>query len=256
VQGTFSNPVTFQGDNLSAGYKYISGQWGEIWASPGSQSNINWAVIRNAVNGIEVDSSASLSLSHSIIKNMAGAALYGHKVLQVNADNCVFADCQEYCGYFIFGGSYSFNQCTFADYWNGGSTRTTPALYLNNWNQVSTIYPLNSAYFGNCIVYGNLANEIGIDSSNQTKPGQFSYFFDHCVLLNSGTGHLQNDSSIINKDPAFNNTSADDYNILLNSSARNTGSINIGNNYSPDLNNTTRSNLGRKPDIGAYQYKP
>ena len=48
VNGTYGNPVTFQGDRLEQYYKDKPGQWGKIWLSAGSKNNeINYAIIKN-----------------------------------------------------------------------------------------------------------------------------------------------------------------------------------------------------------------
>ena len=53
VNGTFEEPVTFQGDRLEGFYKDLPGQWDRIWINEGSFNNeINYAVIRNGFIGI------------------------------------------------------------------------------------------------------------------------------------------------------------------------------------------------------------
>lgn len=265
IQGSQTSPVTFQGDRLEAEYKDIAGQWGKIWFSGGSSnSKIDWAIIKNGIVGIEMDtitnSNDSLTISNTIIKTMTGAAIFGNDCSHIYGYNCVFANCQQICGYFNLGGIFHFYQCTFANYWdNFKAQRSTPALLLNNWYSPATASPqyrdLKSAYFGNCIIYGNLTNEVGLDSS---LGGKFNYFFDHCVLLTDGkynaTNTLHNNSVIINVDPSFKNTSSNDYELNNNSSAIDKGSIPIGAMFPYDLNGNPR-NVDAAPDIGAYEYK-
>jgi hypothetical protein len=256
VMGTQSNPVIFQSDNLQAAYKNVPGQWGEIWLSGLSmKSTINWAVIENGVNGIEVDSAADLTISHTIVENMTGAAIWGNDMPVINADNCVFANAQAYCGYFVYGGTYSFNQCTFADYWNGSSQRTTPALFIDNGYQ-NVLRNIDNAYFGNCIIYGNLSSEIGLDS---VSGASFNYKLDHCVLLADGTYNsnntFHNDNVFINQDPLFTNPSNDQYTIDKLSSAIGRAKTSIVNFYPIDLSGLNRLSTGPPPyDLGAYEY--
>ncbi len=261
-----TNPVTFQGDRLEADYKDIPGQWGQIWLTGGSVNNsISYAVIKNAIIGVEADTignaNPTLVISHTIIKNMTGAAIYGQGAT-INGDNCVFANCQQYCGLFSIGGTYNFNQCTFADYWNGTPQRTTPALLINNWytaaNGTSYQRSIVSAYFGNCIIYGNLSGEIGLDSSLTINNfNKFNYMFDHCVLLADGTYNSlnpnHNDSIIENLDPLFKNPTINDYTIAAGSSAINKGSIPVETLFPVDLNCRNRISDGKR-DIGAYEH--
>ena len=70
------------------------------------------------------------------------------------------------------GGAYDFRHCTIGNYWSEG-IRQTPSLVLNNYYKdiygVWQIRELYSAYFGNCIIYGNIANELLLDSYYHTE---------------------------------------------------------------------------------------
>ena len=263
IKGSYNNPVTFQGDRLEPDYAEMPGQWGKIWLSIGSKDNIiDWAVIKNGGIGVQADTlgastNPTLRISNTIIKNMSAAALFGQGSY-INAYNCVFANAGQYTAALTLGGSYSFRHCTFANYWNSGS-RSTPLLLLNNWykDNTGTIQNrgLDTAYFGNCIVYGNLTNEIGLDSIN--NPGvNFKYMFDHSLLrtdLNTSSSYHY-DTIFTNLDPAFKDVSKNDYNIGINSGAKDKGNVAIGNTYPIDLNNLPR-NIDTAPDLGAYEYK-
>ncbi len=223
VQGSPTQPVTFQGDRLEPAYNYLPGQWGEIFLAPGSVNNtISWAVIQNGTTGIQADTigntNPTLQMDHTIIKGMSGYGLLGEGAT-ITANNCLIADCQSSCVFLYIGGNYHFYGCTFADYWgvdNSFGQRSTPLLYINNNYQSSAMQnigrSIDSAYFGNCIIYGALQEEIGLDSNFGAK---FNYYFDNCVLKtqHSFVGFHNNGMLYINQDPSFNNIGIDDYTV-------------------------------------------
>jgi len=266
IQGSYNNPVTFQGDRLEADYAQIPGQWGKIWLSAGSQDNIiDWALIKNGGIGVQADTlgastNPTLRLSNTIIENMSAAALYAQGSY-IQAYNCVFANCAQYVAALTLGGNYSFWQCTFADYWNYSGNRQTPLLVLNNWytdnKGTLQIRNLDTAYFGNCILYGNLPDEIGLDSTSHG--GNFNYKFEysllHTSLNTSNTHHFK--TVYINSDPLFINSAGNDYRLSPGSPAIKKGSTAIGKMFPFDLNKHQRliGSGNIPPDLGAYQFQ-
>ena len=268
ANGTSANPIVFQGDRLEPSYANIAGQWGKIWLSPGSTNNIfNWTVIKNASIGIEADTiatgnyktaAATLTMSHSIIQNASIAGLYAVDT-KVYADNCLFSNCGQFCGAFVYGGFYRMNQCTFGDYWNSfGAQRATPAVLINNWyqagNGVNVSRSIDSATFANCIVYGNLgASEVGLDSA---LGGKFNYRFKNSLLYIDNTypigNTLHNDSVYTNNDPLFQNPGNFNFTPGVGGGALGIGSPIIGGYYPMDLKGNARPSNG-KYDAGAIQ---
>ena len=56
VNGTLTEPVTFQGDRPEAYYENLPGQWDRIWLNEGSVDNvINYAIIRNGFIGLQTE---------------------------------------------------------------------------------------------------------------------------------------------------------------------------------------------------------
>src|SRR3954462_14714902 len=108
---------------------------------------------------------------------MAGSCLVGRGT-KIKSGNCVFANASQYSAALAYGGRYDFRHCTFANYWPHDS-RATPTLLINNFFD-TYLRPIDSAYFGNCIVYGNISEgkEIGLDSASFSTPGSFNFFFD------------------------------------------------------------------------------
>ncbi len=262
VDGAYKNEVTFQGDRLESAYKDMPGQWGKIWLSRGSLNNvINWAIIKNAIFGIQADTVATstaptLKISNTIIKNMQSAALFAQGA-RIWGNNCLFANCGQCVAALKIGGKYKFEHCTFANFWNQDE-RTIPLLLMNNYYLSATnlyvIRNLDSAYFSNCILYGDKEEEVAMDSS--TYGGKFSYKFDHCILKTarsvSNISYYKNVNK--NGDPAFKDIEKNDYHLKPTSAAI--------DNAAPsslllDLENKARPNPSNGlPDQGAYEFYP
>jgi len=253
--GNNTNPVTFQGDRLEPQYQTVPGQWGEIWLSQGSVNNIiSWSVIKNGNIGVEADtlgnSSPTLKIDHTIIKSMSSYGLLGVGS-HITADDILIEDCQYYCLDLSLGGKYSFNQCTFANYWSYGQRQTSLLAINNHYTDLSgnmQTRNMDSANFYNCLIYGSIAEEVNLD---QGGSGQFNYFFGDCFLKTQrslGTSNY-NDCSVT--DPLFISTSeppADNYHVISNSQAIGKGTSIYGT-PSPDLDDLSRN---YPSTLGAY----
>lgn len=262
IDGDLGNEVTIQGDRLEPEYKDVPGQWGKIWLSRLSKNNvIDYAIIKNGQIGIQVDTVAStttptLRITNTIVKNMSAAALYGQGA-HIRAVNCVFANCGQYVAALTLGGKYKFEHCTFANYWTYDS-RTSPTLALSNYyvSTVGTILrPLDSCYFGNCIIYGSIDEELGMDTLAAAGPGFFSYEFEFCDIKtqHSFDGHY---STCVNGDPGFVDVTINNYKLGPSAFAAEKGTPAIS--IITDLQGYTRPNPahGIFPDIGAYEMYP
>lgn len=267
VDGTYDEPVTFQGSRLEAAYSELPGQWDRIWINEGSVNNtINYAVIKNGFIGIQAETldasmGNKLVLSNTVIRNMTGIGLLS-RYYRITAGNCVVSNCGGYSVCLTTGGSYDFRHCTLANYWSN-SSRQTPLLVVMNYFEdpaTNTSYQgdLDSAYFGNCIIYGNNSEEILLDSISGSS---YHCNFDHCLLktsLNtSDTNRFKN--CRINNNPGFSSYSNNDYTLVAGSAAIDAGNINIIftsliNLMNDILQNTRLANP--PPDLGAYDYRP
>jgi hypothetical protein len=265
--GSLKNPVVFQGDRLEPEYAEEAGQWGYIQLVKGSKNNvINGTIIKNGSIGIIADTlgnsiNPTLTISNTIIKNMSIAALYARGSF-IKGWNCVFSNCQQYVLAIAYGGKYSFSHCTFANYWGQSVNRKYSTVLLSNYykNAAGVVfpYPLDSAYFYNCIVYGNIKSEDEIELDQQST-GAFNYKFKNCLLkttFNTTTPPYQN--VIVNKDPYFTHPSKEDYSIknpLALDALIDKGDISISNQYPTDINGKSRV-VNQPGDIGAYEYDP
>jgi len=195
VNGTLEEPVWFGGDRLEAFYEHIPGQWGFIYLSETSHSNlISHAEIHNGTIGVLISASPEsgrmpdLEISSTIINRMSSSGIYALNAA-VTGTNLVVGDCGGSCLALNYGGDYSFTHCTFANYWpNGFSMRQLPALMLSDYfgtydgdgnMVVYTNGVFENASFRNSIIYGAHSMELLIESYNGL---QLNYLIDHCLM--------------------------------------------------------------------------
>jgi len=276
VLGTSDLPVSFSGDRLEEWYRIAPGQWygvyrndsieyltGGIQFWQGSKDNvIDHAIIENGVKGIQVDlvgdsPNPTLILSNSIIKNMSSIGLLAQSS-NVLVYNSLIANCGMYAVVLSLGGHYEFYHTTIGNYYEFDS-RKTESLALNNYyvvNDIATVFPFN-AKFGNCIVYGNIENELVVDKY-PTEEAPFTYVFDHC-LMKLGKDFNTTDTNIFKKIirhkdslPKFMDTFESDYRLDTLSAAKDKGSPFYSNYFPTDLAGKDRT-LDKGPDLGAYE---
>jgi hypothetical protein len=261
IEGTLEEQVVIQGDRLEPGYRELPGQWGYIWLLPGSRNHeINYAVIKNGTKGIVMDSIGSLSaptlkISNAIVKNMehTGLELNG---AWVDAHNLVVSNCRVHAIVARFGGNYNFRHVTVANYYNlPGTVRQTPSVIINNYYRDSLgrvhIRPIEKAFFGNSIIYGNLPDEVLLDfyPENSVVNFSFDYSLIRTTLHQSFSSHFQN--GLFSQNPLFINHGISDVRLQENSPAIGTGSHVIAADIPVDLLGNTRL---ERVDMGAYQY--
>ncbi len=262
VEGTLGNQVTFQGDRLENDYQQVPGQWSKIWITEGSECNINYAVIKNGTVGIQVDTlpdnctAPSLKITNTIIENMSAVGILAQGSW-VEAYNCVVGNCGQNAVWLNIGGNYNFIHCTIGNYWNY-SVRQTASLDINNhYTDINNVgHGRNlKANFGNCIVYGDLSDEIELDNSTSAA---FNYNFDHCLLktkLDSAASFLSScNNCIYNNDPLFSSTANNNYQISSGSAAIEKGLRSIALTVPFDILRHNRT-IKIAPDIGAYESK-
>lgn len=275
VNGTFEEPVSFLGDRLEEEYSNVPSQWGYyVELSDGStyvygglhflvgskDNTIDYAVIKNANKGIQVDSmgfsdNPVLTLSNTRVENMSLNCLDARSTW-LKASNCIFANSGSYSVALLFGGNYEFNHCTVANYYNL-DTRTVASLILNNYyeyDDVTYSYNLEKAEFSNCIIYGNNTDELSLDNYGG---GSFNYQFSNCLLKSKtySTAESGFTESLFNEDPVFADVYEYNYAIESLSPARDIGNLDVANFFPLDLNNNSRL-ADDGPDLGALEWVP
>lgn len=266
IKGQQGNIIKFRGDRLDNPYNGFTGGYNGIHFLSGSSGNtIDWVDMRNGTIGIRCDSSVvtdvNLTINNSVISNMLYVGIAG-LTAKIDGNNLQVTDCGKYTFYAVLGGTYNFKQCTFA---NNDSTfsRKDPGIYLNNSDHPSlSVNTTLNANFTNCIIWGNLAEEINFDfdataqSSNQFKP-----VFKGCLLktdlissdslaTNKGWISLNSaDKNKLNQSPIF--TSRKQYSVANNSPAKSNGIAVSDMVLQKDLLNNPRTM--NSPTSGCYE---
>ncbi len=272
AEGQTDLPITFAGDRLEQMYQDIPGQWGGIWLYAGSHDNVMDNVDLRCGNfGVRVDtfmnSNPTLTLSNSFLGHFSSVGILARGSTILGWNN-VFADCGQSAIALLWGGSYEFYQCTIANRWQYNPTRQVPSVVLNNYypyndtvsGVVYTKYEirdLDKAYFGNCIIWGNMSSELYVD--RYSPETVLNYKFENCLTkfhpdsLNlSDTSHFTNLINYPEEGPRF--VSWDDYDFELDSvsPAINAGLLSIGERFPTDKLGNSRLDVGN-PDIGAFE---
>ncbi|MCZ2249912.1 MAG: hypothetical protein LC111_14230 [Bacteroidia bacterium] len=269
VNGTKDSPIIFQGARLDYDYRDIPGQWDRIWINEGSISNFNYAEIKNGFIGLQVETiigrqnndQTLVNLKNTKIYNMTAYGLFS-RYYSIRGQNLLVTNCGENTVALTMGGNYNFRHCTFANFYSASTQRQSPLLVINNYNN-NQVFPLDSCYFGNCIVYGGIENEISIDS----KPGQnFNYLFENTLIKVSPTTNTDNTDNYKNiiknppnvvvngstTQPLFEDINKQDYHLKANAPAINAGLPLIGQQVPLDLDEHQRDPM---PDMGCYEFQ-
>ena len=226
VKGALGNEVLFTQARRDPEYADEPGQWDRIWINEGSVNNeIDYAIIKNGYIGVQAELLGSnfnepkrLRITNTTIQNMSKWGLYGF-AFNIYGGNNVIGNCQEHSVNLAFGGNYKFIHCTFANFWGKEDPRDLPTLKINNYSSAQVL-PLDTCYFGNCIIDGKLNSEISLDiKQDATFPPK--YFFSGCVLKTTmGTSDVTKfDANKINASCEYENTDKYDFTIRSNSQA-------------------------------------
>jgi hypothetical protein len=256
INGSLNNPVRFQGDRLESAYEDVPGQWDRIWLNESPNTHqINYAHIKNGFIGLQTEPinnngwNCNVDISNTIIENMSGAGILSRTAI-INGFNVLIYECQQYAAALTMGGAYSFLHSTFANYWSY-SIRNTPGVYVNNYfkdgNNVVYPFDLLAAEFVNCIIDGNVANELLLDS---VSGAAFSYRVSHSMVktemtINAGP---QWNAVLLNQDPQFVDYQERDYHVLNTSPAIGYGQA---TSLTLDLEGNPRS--ASAPTLGVYE---
>jgi hypothetical protein len=266
VNGTLNNEVVFQGDRLEPFMQDEPGQWDRIWINEGSINNsINYAIIKNGFIGVQCEllfgdflEPRHLKITNTVIRNMKKWGMY-NVAFDVYGGNNLICNCKEYCLALVAGGNYTFIHNTIANFWTKDG-RSTPAVHIDNHIGSQQI-PLDSCYFGNCIVDGSLGNELELDiiGTPSVYPinHQFSYCFLKTTVNTSDPGHFIPGNKI-NGFNAYKDVSLYDFILTTSTSAAvnmtGAGAQNNAALFPNDIKNNPR--LPGNPDAGCYESFP
>ncbi len=213
VMGSPGQQVTFMQDRLADYLLYpadsVAGQWRGLYFFEAQNSTIQYADIKNAVIGIQVDTNQTgqfVNLEQVRVDN----SLYAGILTQggnVNATNCLFGNTGTYSASLTIGGDLNFDHCTFGCYWSG--QRNTALFGLKDYYESgNTIQyrPFDQANFTNCIVYGQNENEFILDTLDRVLSGVPPVFsFANCLIKTENGIQNANyfTSCWVNTDPGF-----------------------------------------------------
>ncbi|WNJ18195.1 right-handed parallel beta-helix repeat-containing protein [Pontibacter sp. G13] len=232
AEGTPSMPIKFQGTRFDTLYQELPAQWRGLFFHPTSRdSKLEHCVIQNAQFGVKVDSSSvnlnpKLIIRNTEIKNMGVYGFFAVNVSEnvspdrptVLMENSIINTCKDRTVAISGGGSYEFNNCTFANFNLGDIrfSRRTPQIIASNWYTFDGanffVYP-SYVSFNNCVIWGSEDNEIIQDTLIGYPFDEL--VFDHCIVKLDEDNepfirpHLVN--CRVNEDPKFWNYFVRDY---------------------------------------------
>ena len=265
-QTILENEIILEGDRLEPQFADVPGQWGTIWFTPGSIGNLNYTTIKNNTFGLLAEgpsamTTAAVTLSNTQIYNTALVGLYGLNG-SVLGENLVVGNSGISNLWLRLGGDYTFVHSTFANYWTQ-SFRNTPAVQIDNFLETEAelqTADLTKAYFTNCIIYGNKAEELIL---SRVVAAGFNFKFENCLIrfddqFNDFADLAEYDFTneafykdiVRSENPLFKNTLRNDYRIDLTSPAKNIGNPQASQQVPLDILGISRA---ASSDAGAYQ---
>jgi hypothetical protein len=255
VMGALGDSVVFRGDRLEPYFVDLPGNWQGIHLLRSSRDNeINYAVIKEAIVGVRVDSlketaSPKLTIRNSVINYTLSSGLLGITT-DIAAENCLLINSGQNAAQLEFGGNYEFNNCTFAVFGNIVTNHQDAAVRLSNYFAISETEYFSAdlqAEFVNCLISGGLENELERDS---VPDALYATAFQNCLIKTdnfSPAGDFSN--CIFNEEPLFFDIGEDDYHLTENSPCIDAG---LFNGIATDLDGQPRDS---QIDIGCYEFQ-
>lgn len=212
AQGTAEKPVKFSSLRSDGWYEYLPGQWQTIWFYNYSVGNvIDHAVIENGTGGVRCYPGSQLTVSNTVIRNMADCGIIGQGAT-VTGRNLLVYDCMADLTV-LTGGAYDFRNCTFANYWNYTTRKIESVVLSNNMVVGDEVRggDLLQADFKDCIIWGSYyGGEVLLSVLEEYA---MNYRFDHSIVKGGEW----------DEDPQFVNTGEDDYHLRDGSPATGIG---------------------------------
>lgn len=190
ANGTLGRPVVFRGDRLDKmteldlPYDRVAGQWGGIRLHTSSYDNVlNYVDVHGGNYGILCDSSdlsrPKLLLDNSVVHNVKTNGLELVST-QAQIGNCEITNAGGNC-VAMLGGSAVFVHCTIANFYSW-DIRRGDAVYLIN-KKDDTYYPLERAFFYNCLITGSTTDELNGGADKETPEEMpFAYGFAYSLV--------------------------------------------------------------------------
>jgi len=286
AKGTPDNPITFRGHRLDyiplsdmrLPYDVIPGQWEGIYFNATSFDNeFDYVMVRNGITGLTFRESSperlKIQIDNSQITNMDSTTIAATNCYIV-ATNSEFSN-STYATVFLSGGKYQFTHCTLANYKMLGNSRYPgyTCLWMANQivNKEKTLFPLQQAFFDNCIIDGGHSadstklyrGEIFFDTNEQDETGNnetFNYRFTSSFIKTARVNTERFDNCLFIKSPAYlmlgkkEDTYAFDFRLANESIGIGMADRTIAEKYPVDRYGVNRLTSSDGPSIGAYEY--
>lgn len=287
ISHNWEDSIIFRGVRLEQYYQDLPGQWFGIAFLRSNtcvaQGNFSHCVINESQYGIYAGGSATSSnatdfegtaqrpvvnIQKSIVENAQYNTVYGFNA-DITAQNSLFFTSGDYLVKLALGGVYNFTNCTMYNTGNSNISHQTPILLLSNAVSVSNAAGTSNTYypeplttnFTNCIIWGNLQNEITFSNFDNLDLERFNNSFNYCLMTTPpdtlAMFATANTKNIFNMRPLFKNAEANNFTL-----ADTSGDFSPAIDYCPtgistDLYDNIRpvslTNNPFKYDIGAIE---
>ena len=254
IQGAPDNEVVFQGDRLEQDYQDVSGQYYGIYFQEALPSTIDYAIIKNGTSGVHLfskdpsNAGYTLTITNTIIQNQARYGVFIYSGAKVKAENCIISQNGTHALLVLEGGDFNFNHCNLLGYGASQNPAVGISNYFTNYQTATTnVGSINEGVLYNCVLSGNLATELAIDTI-QLSGVNLNFDFKNC-LIKSET--VQTDafyqSIFWNNNPLFTDPTIYDFSFLPTSVLNGNG---FATSVVTDIFGNPRNN---PPDIGAIE---
>tara|TARA_B110000285_G_scaffold221345_1_gene274188 strand:+ start:881 stop:1576 length:696 start_codon:yes stop_codon:yes gene_type:complete len=229
-------------------------------------SSINYAIIKNATSGIQVNGAEpsnpplvpTLTVSNTIISNSAsyGIFLYNgdldfNLAGTIKAENCVLSKNGVHSLIMLGGGGVNFNHCHLLGYGTGENVSAAVGL-SNHYSGTGLVRGISEATFTNTVIHGNSDIELAIDTISDPSI-TLNFNFENNLIKSSTifTSTIFNPSSNVwNADPTFVNVEENNYHFWSTSPLRDAGNSSFPTANLVDIEGDSQFT----PDIGAYEF--
>ena len=253
AEGTPDARVRLQHVRSDGDYADALGQWQGVFFGPNSKNNrLNYTIIRNAVIGVGIvspdnDTVPDITLANTVIEYMASYGILA-RYTDVDAYNTLIANCAEGSVRGEGRAYYRFRHCTMT---NEGS------FFIREDNQPLLGFDQNyvgpegltqdfSLRISNCIVWGNLDNELLFGEVRPENPVGLSLL--NTILNSTDEDEERTEANLYNQEPLFVAPAESNYQLDSLSPAVDAG-LNL--DIEQDLNGNPRD---AQPDVGAYEF--
>jgi len=254
IEGTLGNEVVFQGDRLEQDYQEVAGQYYGIYFQQALPSTIDYAIIKNGTSGVHLysedpsNTGYTLTMTNTIIQNQARYGVFIYSGAKVKAENCIISKNGTHALLVLEGGDFNFNHCDLLGYGSSQNPAVGISNYFTNYQTATTnVGSINEGVLYNCVLSGNLATELAIDTI-QMSGVNLNFDFKNC-LIKSET--IQTDtfyqSILWNNNPLFSDPTSYEFSFLPTSILNGNG---FATSVVTDIFGNPRNN---PPDIGAIE---